>query len=100
MTNEECIERFGEQPKGLSLEYSMYEGKIKRAVRESINKLLIEGNLLLEYYGTRDKFKQQIKSKLEQIFQNYCLISYGTLHDLQEVTHWYGEYDAQMDFFI
>ena len=99
MTNKECIERFGEQPKKCtSIEYDMYEGRIKRAVRESINKLLLENDLLLEYYGTRDKFKSNVKNRLEQIFQNYCLISYGKLFNKTEVKHWRVEYDSYMNF--
>ena len=99
MTKEEMLERFGEQPEEYpSIEYDMYEGRIKRAVRESIDKLLRENNLLLEYYGTRDKFKKEIKNRFEQIFQNYCLITYGTPYKMEELRHWYREYDTQMDY--
>ena len=93
MSEKEFENRFGEYNGPFpSVDYKVYEGKIKRAVIEAIDKLIDEKGILLEFYGNRKDFYRLVYNNVEQLFQNYCLIKYGELKGLRTVHHWWGEY--------
>lgn len=94
MDNKEFEKEFGQyEGEYPSLKYYVYEGMIKRAVRKSLDKLIEEKSLLREFYGDRQDFYKRVYSRIEQLFQNFCLIKYGEAKGLQTLNHWYGEYD-------
>lgn len=98
MTEEEFNSRFGKYNGSTDLDYHIYEGKIKQAVKEAIDKVIHEKHLIEEFYLPRNVFVERVKNLFEQIFQNYCLIYHHNSYGIKEYAdHWHEELDAYLN---